>query len=212
MDEQEKKDNFANKEEVEKNNKQLKIILIIGGLIIMSIFGLALFIDSVRNFGYNGLKFEIQKEGEVIIYTTAFPVYSSITGKQVADYNIYLRNDPRKIKDIPIIGEINLQEIIVINISEEFDCNKDEVIAVANMVQIFGALGNKVMKDQNATCDDEGRYTFVQIKSGNETNIEQFGPSCYYLNVNNCEILQVTERFIIEKILANQGVKVVLAE
>jgi hypothetical protein len=39
---------------------------------------------------------------------------------------------------------------------------------------------------------------FVQIEEGEETRIEQFGPSCYKLIVNDCEILPATERFMIE--------------
>ena len=54
------------------------------------------------------------------------------------------------------------------------------------------------MKDENASCDAEGEYMFIQIEEGEETNVEQFGPSCYKLIVSDCEILPVTERFMIE--------------
>ena len=158
------------------------------------------FINSIRHFEYEGIKFNVMKEGEIIFYNSAFPMYSATTGKHIADYNIYLRNDPRKLKDIPFEGEVKLSEMLVMN-STGFNCDGDGIIAVANFVQIFDALGIKVVKDSNASCDSQGRYMFMQLQPGNVTSIEQTGPACYNLNINNCEILKVTEKFIVETLI-----------
>jgi len=82
------------------------------------------------------------------------------------------------------------------NLSDEFDCDGDEVIAIANVLQVYEVLGAEIIKDENATCDAEGRYMFIDLQFGNESKIEQTGPSCYEFYINNCEILEVTEKFL----------------
>ena len=69
---------------------------------------------------------------------------------------------------------------------------------MANWVNLFKLSGITPIKDSNATCDSEGRYTFIRLIEGNETKIEQYGPSCYNININNCEILKATERFMVQ--------------
>jgi len=208
----ENKDNCECKplNEAEIHNKTLKMILIGSVSIILLVLLFFLIIDSIRHIKYNGTDFEVQKEGEIIIYKTAFPVYSSITGKHIADYNIYLRTDPRELEDIPLTGNVNTLNPIVLNMTEDFNCDGDGVIAVANFAQSFNALGSKVIKDPKAKCDLNGKYTFIQIRSANETSIVQYGPSCYYINVNNCEILKATERFMLEKITESQNKKIIM--
>ena len=117
-------------------------------------------------------------------------------GKEIP-YNIYLRNDPRKL-NVPVDNKINFKENMVINMTEDFNCNGDGIIALANLVKLSELMDIRVIKDPNASCDAEGRYMFVQIQEGDETSIEQFGPACYNLNINNCEILEVTEQLMLE--------------
>ena len=59
-------------------------------------------------------------------------------------------------------------------------------------------VGTKVIRDENATCDSEGRYMYINLKSGDKTKIEQSGNACYDILINNCEILEGTERFMVE--------------
>lgn len=188
------------KGQIKSENKILRNFLIGIGVFVLIILLGVVFINSIRYFKYNGVSFNVIKEGEIIFYNSAFPVYSPITGKHVADYNIYIRNDPRRLESIPFEGKVKLSTPIpklVIN-STGFDCEGDEIIAVVNFVQIFDALGVKVVKDPDATCDSQGRYMFVKLQPGNVTSIEQTGPACYNFNINNCEILKVTEKFIVE--------------
>ena len=183
-----------------KHNKQLRGVLILLGSILLVSLMIFFVINSIRNFEYRNAKFEVVKEKDLIFYKTFFPVYSA-TGKHTADYNIYLRNDPRKLKDISFDGDMNLLSNMVINSSGDFTCDGDGTIAIANMASTFNFFGTKVIKDANASCDSRGRYMFVQIDESNETSIKQFGPACYELKVSNCEILKVTERFMDEAIV-----------
>jgi hypothetical protein len=192
-EEEEKKDN-----QKKAQNKQLKnILMIFGGLLVIFLLGFAL-VDSVRHFEYNGLKFNVVKEQDLIFYNVAFPIYSSITGNPIANYNIYLRKDPRELDAIPIKGGMVLREDLVIEMKDEFKCDGDGIIALANFVKSFKLIGTEVIKDPEAGCDEERRYVHMTIQPGNETSIDQTGPACYIMEIKDCEILEGTEKFIVE--------------
>ena len=185
----------ATKEQINEQNKILRNVLILSGAVIL-VFLIGYFIiNSIRHFEYEGVKFDVVKESDIIFYKTSIPVLYQ--GK-IVPYNFYMRKDPRKLDDVAFEGEIVFLKEMVVNITEDFNCDGDGIIAIANLVNLYGVLGTNVIKDENATCDSEGRYVFMQIQPGDETSIEQVGPACYNLNVNNCEILEVTEKFMIE--------------
>ena len=187
----------ASKEEIKKQGKQFMIILSILGVFIL-FFVIFLFITyKTANFNYEGVKFKIVKEGNLIFYNTAFPVYSE-GGEKISNYNFYIRNNPKKLKDIPFIGELSFSGNMVINVTGNFDCEGDGVIAIANVVNLYNLLGTEVIKDQEAGCDAAGRYIFLQIEAGNETKVEQFWNTCYRITINKCEILEGTERFMLK--------------
>ena len=189
------KEDIPEERDIEKENKILRDILISLGIFVLIVLIAAFFIRSSTHFKYNGVKFNMVKEGELLLYHTSFPV---VYQDKEAEYNLYLRNDPRELGGkVPAKGTLLSIEDTVINITEEFDCNGDEVIAIANLINLYNALGKDIMKDENASCDEQGRYIYLQILSGNETSIEKFGPNCYNININNCEILEGTERFIV---------------
>lgn len=188
------KEKNPRKGEIEKENKLLRNILIFIGLVLL-VLALSFFITkSATHFKYKGVEFNVIQEGELTFYQTSFPV---INKGKVADYNFYLRNDPRILeRKVPAPETFNSIDNTVINITQEFDCNGDQVIAIANLVNLYGAVGKKIMKDDNASCDSLGRYTYIVVQPGKKTSVEQFGPSCYNISINNCEILEGTERFI----------------
>ena len=187
-------------EQIVNQNKQLRLFFIaIGGLLVL-IFSIYLMVGSLSKFDYEGVKFKIVKEGKLIFYNTAFPYKNSITGNVIGDYNFYIRNDPRKLKEeVPFNGEIGLMKNIVMNSEDAFNCDGDGIIAIENMRRMLEVIGaTSIIRDENATCDESGRYTYILLKKGNETSIEEVGNSCYDINVNNCEILKATERFMVE--------------
>lgn len=194
----EKKDPTPKKErkkQIEQENKILRNILIVIGVIVVAIIIFVVFVKIVRTVNYKGVKFDMVKEGDLIFYHTSFPI--TYQG-ELAEYNIYLRNNPNDLeKKVSASGTLPpLSDLAVLNMEEDFNCDGDGVIAIANLVNLYNALGGQIVKDENASCDSQGRYLYLNIQPGNETSIEMFGPNCYNLNVNNCEILEVTERFI----------------
>jgi hypothetical protein len=179
---------------IKKENKTLRNILIGIGVVFLIIV-LIVFIGAAKaHFNYKGVKFNIVKEGQLVLYHTSFPVVYQ--GKNY-NYNIYLRNDPRELdKTIPASGTLTKIQDAVINITQEFDCNGTQMIAIANLQNTFNAIGKAFMRDENASCDPQGRYMYLVVQPGNETSIKQFGPGCYNINIKDCEILPGTERFI----------------
>ncbi len=186
-------DNPSEKQVKEENNMLKIVLLTIGGLFLI-LAAMQLTANAVKTFDYNGVDYEITKEGDLIFYKTSFPVIYQ--GKNLP-YNFYLRNDPRKLGEIEFDGEINFKKDAVINATNNLNCDGDGIIAIANLANLK-IFDMKIIKDQNATCSQNGDYMFINIEKGNESKIEQFGPACYQLNVNNCEILKVTEKFMTE--------------
>jgi len=187
------------KKQTQMQNKQLKTILLVTAGIMLAIIIMFYIISSIRQFEYRGIKFETVKEGDLIFYRTIFHLYSP-EGKNTADYSVYLRKNPRLLKDVPFNGEINLKSNLVMEIKEDFNCEGDEIIALANMNNFLGGplFKMNLVKNESYGCDSEGRYMFLKLESGNETRIDQFGPACYSLKINNCEILEATEKFMTE--------------
>lgn len=199
--------NYTESNEERKENKLLKKVLIGMGMALILVLGFIWGINSTTNFEYEGLKFTMIKEGSLIFYNVEFPLYSPITGKSIGGYNFYIRNDPRKLKqDIPFYADLMLKKNVVLESHEEFNCEGDGIIAIANLLNLE-IFGEKIIRDENATCDNEGRYTYINLKSGNKSYIDQDGPSCYTLYINNCEILEVTERLLVESLVNLQDEK-----
>jgi hypothetical protein len=187
------------KVKAENQNRILRNFLIGMVVLIILIFLFVYAIKSTKKFAYEGVNFEVVKTGSLVFYNTQVPVI--INGERTK-YNFYLRNDPRKTgANVPINGEWILTKNLVINSSEDFNCDGDGIIAIANLLNLYKMSGINVIRDDNATCDNLGRYAFIKIQAANETSIEKFGPACYNLNINNCEILKGTERLMIESFI-----------
>jgi len=185
------------KKELEAQNKTLKNVFVGLGIFVFVIIIIVSSINSASHFEYKGVEFKVIQEGEIIFYNAIFPLYS-ITGKHISDYNVYLRNDPRELEDILFDGEVILREDTVLNSTKSFNCDGDGMIAVGNLNQVLESFGTKVVRDPEAGCDARGGHVFIQIREGNETSIEQFETTCYNLYVKDCEILEVTEKFIVD--------------
>jgi len=192
----------ATKDQVKDQNKLLKNFLIALAIFTLVFVLIILAIYASRNFDYRGIQGDVIKEEGVIFYHISFPI---ILNEKPMNYNVYLRNDPRKLENIPFNGELHLLEMMVINSSDDVSCEGDGGIAIINLQQVLRVLGTNIIKDPNATCDSEGRYMLVNIKQGDSTLIEQTGPACYNLHVNDCEILKVTEKFLMEALIQKIG-------
>lgn len=205
----------ASKKQITNEYKIFKAVIIIMMFFILMFLAFLWIINSVNKFNVGGVVFEVDKKdlAGVTLYRTSLPVQgkSTMTGKMVtAEYNFYLRNDPRMLKaKIDFDGGIaSIKKNMVINMTNSFNCNGDGMIGIANLLKLYEITGTIVIKDKNATCDREGRYAFLNIQEGEETRIDQFGPACYNLYVKDCEILKGTERFMLDTLIeVNRNVR-----
>lgn len=189
----------ATKEQIDKQNKLLRNILFVCGFLLFLFLGGYFFIDFIRHFEYQGVEFDVVQEGELILYKTSIPTIYQ--GREIP-YNFYLRKDPRESGKIELDGELVLLPNMVIDLTtQDLFCDGDWQISIANLIKLYQAIGVKVITDEDAGCDSEGRYLFVTIQSSGESKIEKTGPACYNLKVNNCEILDVTEKLMVENFI-----------
>jgi hypothetical protein len=183
--------------------KEKKIFLII----ILTMIGFSLFFaisyligDSFNHIKVESVKFILDKTTMAgrTLYKTSIPVMFNASK---ADYNFWLRENPTLTNKIPFNGTLLIMKNMVINQNSNFNCDGDGIIGVANLVRLYGVLDVSVIADKNATCDSKERYVYLNIKTGNETRIDQTGKTCYEMTVKDCEILPATERFMIETLI-----------
>jgi len=207
----EEKEEKPSKKEVKKENKILRIVIFVILGFILAFFIIYLSSYYTTHFEIDGVQFEIVKTGQLIVYRTSLPGIIDKDGNfspgiydkgDKAEYNIYFRNDPRKLSDVEfheVVSQVKKENVL--NIEGDFDCDGDGVIAVANLVQMYKILGGNIIKDENATCDKEGRYGMINIQKGNTTEIERVGPACFNIYINDCEILKGTEKYMLEALI-----------
>lgn len=191
---------ISRKKQVESHDKILKNFFIGIGIIIIASFLIFLFINQTKSFEYEGVEFNIVKFCDtrpcLITYNTKLPIIYK--GERI-QYNFYLRNDPRKLaENVPFDGEVVFKKDMFINITFNRYCEGYETIAIVNLRNLIQLSGINITSDENAECDPEGKSMFVMIQESNRTSIEQFGPACYNISIKNCEILEGTERFMID--------------
>ncbi len=185
----------SDKKEIKRNEKQLKVILIVLGALIVFFFIVFFGLNGIRNAKYENTEFQTVQEGQLIFYQTSIPV---IYQGAVVPYNFYLRTHPRDLKKIPFEGTLELKKGYALNVTQDFNCYGDGVIALANLVKQRDVMGVTTISGE-VGCDAQSRYNYYEIIEGDETKIVQRGDtSCYDLYVSDCEILPVTEKLMAE--------------
>lgn len=190
-----------NKGQEQSENKILKNILVIVGIIFLLIVGFYFWSNSHQTLDYNGVKFSAIKTGSMIFYQTQIPYVQNGT---TVPYNFYLRTSPKDLEKIPFnTTGFNLMKVMDVNVSNEFSCNGDATISLANLAQLNSAIGAQFVMDPNATCDPQGRYMFFNVVNSTKTQIVKDSNNCYTVEVSNCQILPA-----MEKIMAEMFVKI----
>ncbi|MFH1307914.1 MAG: hypothetical protein ABIH72_03610 [archaeon] len=217
----------------EKQARQIKIIGIFMAVMILGIFSAALIVKESRKFSYGGLEFEKIMFDNLPLYHARTPM-SDLTGNVIANYNIYLRNDPRDLEYIPVDGEIIFQHTVLISVDQSIEECRDNFRLIAQLSEFLGAAGiepefavtNKTLAEEKelnyATCegksvvfevDEKGvklskGSTVIILTSGETSNIKRVSEDCYELSISNCENTQIIERFIIASAAHSKGLEV----
>lgn len=199
-------------------DKQVKwaVFFMVGVILIVVLF-FVIKSNFIDRFDYKGLEFQKTQLGEIRFYSARFPIVSG-TGKVIGDYAVNLRNDPRKLDYIPINTRTGKIEFaldgkkygdVYISLNPFMEICEDSGIAVLTLsaflresgLNVKSAVTDKAYaKSNNLTqrwCDNSIFDTVIIVTNGNETSINEIYPNCYELKFKECEVLQVSEKFIL---------------
>lgn len=205
----------------EKNiqNRQIKYIITFMIVLILVIIAVVWIINGMKKFEYGGLKFEKIMYDKLPLYYGRIPI-TDVNKEVVNYYNMYLRNDPRELRNIPIEGVIRLMKNAVISIDSSIEGCEDNGIAGMSLGTFLRAAGIKtypgttnltVAKESNityATCNQSENASVIIIKQGTENKITQEGTNCYSINFADCEINKAVERFMVATVAHSKGIEV----
>ena len=216
-----KKKNIKKNIEKEKNkiksDKPLYIILVAMALLVAVFFASYYIFKSFNTFKYEGLTFTKEKFGDIPVFHHYY--FFNSEGK-LFQYNLYLRNDPRK-NTVSITGraidkglEFRQDNFVYLSVSPEnlTQCEYSRVgisnlatFLADNQLNVKGAAPNESLaKETNvryATCDTHPDDTVILVQAGNETKVIQEEDDCHIIQIANCEVLQAIEKFQVKSIL-----------
>jgi len=224
MEEDNKKEEIINEEIREKSenigkkqNVQIKwavILMLTAILIILAVPYIKQ--NYFDRFKYNGLVFQKTKLGELTFYSANFPVVD-IQGRSIGSYAMNFRNDPRNLEYIDInLSKENIEFSsygnkygpVYISLNPLMEKCNETIIAMATLsgflkdsdLDVYAAVTDKAYaKDNNQTQKWCTPFeTVIVITDGNETSIEEITSGCYKLTFKNCEVLPVTEKFMLD--------------
>ncbi len=196
----------APQEQIKKENKIFRDIIIVMIGFALMFFVVYLIITSMGKFEVDGVNFQMVKEGDLILYKTSIPVFVG-DNKTKADYNFYLRTDPRTLKkDVPLIGNLTFRRNLVLDVTtEDLFCDGDWTIALANMQKLYTLLGfNLLAKNKSIDYEPESEYMFLTINKANQTAIKEITGNAYEMNITNCKVLPAFEKFMLEAFIKRQ--------
>lgn len=201
----------------DKYGKQLKWILIFMGIALLALVLGYFIVKSGSKFEYAGLSFEKMMYDKLVLYHAKISIKDS-NGNLIANYNMYLKNDPRTLSNIPINGILRFTANSVISIDESIEGCSDNGVAGANLGSFFKDAGinityaytNKTVAKEKgavyATCNDSAKQTVIIIQQTNSTEINQESNNCYVISFKDCEINKAVERFMVGVYANSRGI------
>lgn len=201
-----------------KYDTQLKWVLVLMGIIILVVIAVYIGMQISKKFEYGGIHFQKTMFDKLQVYYGRFQIVDD-SGKAIANYNLYLRTDPRQLKDIKINGTIkDLDSTVRISLdrASESQCDGREVLMdLAQLVTGTGKVlevgfNDKELADEKNksyfTCEN-AETTTLMFHASNFTKITQIG-KCYDIEFADCRIRDVTERFMMGWIANSKGITI----
>lgn len=207
------------KETEEKQDIQIKwIVFLMVSMIIIIIAVPFINKNFINNFDYKGLEFQKTKLGDLVLYSVKFPVVS-VTGQVTGDYSMNFRNDPRELEEIPsnipdnrvtfVKRSIGGYNPVYISLDPDMKLCEDTNLALINFagflrgseLDVRSATTNKTYAEKMdimyKDCTNSPSDTIIRISSSDETSITKTMDNCYDIKYKECEIIEVTERFML---------------
>ena len=215
------KEKSSNKDIEKIQEGQLKwAVILMASIILIIVIVPFVNVNFINKFDYHGLTFQKTQLGEIEFYSTKFPVVLG-TGQVVGEYAVNLRNDPREIEDIEVRATYNEIKFryyenedggigyypVYVSLDPHMEVCEDSGIAMLTLsgflkdsgLQVGSASMNKTYAEENdllyKRCEEES--TVILVTQGNENKVTEIGETCFEIRFKDCDILKVTERFVL---------------
>ena len=202
------------KKVINKNEQQVKFAVIIMAVLIVaflaSYFGFRMLLDSMHKFEYKNIEFRSDSIG----YWAIIPI-TDMYGNVADSVKVRFWEDPRKLERIKIEDKISLTKATAVDLEtlfEQGDCMDAKqagqtILLYLSNANLFGISPLQVLSEKKLAerlnlsyfdCTNSSKLTGIVLKKGSESKITKQG-SCYILEAGNgCEIMNVTERFMLQ--------------
>ncbi len=198
-----------------KQSKQVLWMVILMIALLLIVLGTPYVVKNYFNkFVYIKLDFEKTQLGDIKFYSTKIPV-ANRDGEVSGTFSMNFRNDPRKLEyidyDVPDNKiKFKKENITYISFNPDMETCEDNGIALIAFSSFLRGLGQinvssattyyDFSRDNNIpykTCENSPDNTVILLDSGEKTEIKRISDKCYSITYNNCEILPVTEKFML---------------
>ena len=202
----------ADENKTDGKGKELYWIIGIMAICLLIIILVPYISKELNTFKYQSLTFTKEKFGEISVYHY---YYSFSYNGENYQYNLFLRNDPRK-NNVRVSGEITYpspSETIYVSINGEemMKCKNSlrDIYSLAgfmqdNMFKVKSGYPDEEFAEKNnltyVDCGTHPDSMVIVIKEGNETKIENQG-NCYTINIADCQILDAIEKFEVQSVI-----------
>jgi hypothetical protein len=195
-------------------DRQLAWMLVVIVVVIGSVIVSYSVVERMKSFEYGGVDWAVEDYGEFDVYHARF---ASLTGADL-NYNLYLRNDPRK-NDVSVSGEFkSFKYGGYISLSQELEACRGEVSRVMVDLGSFLKAGLGMRRIDVATSDAEfslesgtpyincyntfDRSVFMIDIGENRVVQDDANRFCYNIYVNDCDNILAVEKFMTEIVAA----------
>jgi len=209
-----------------KQNKQIMwAIILMASIILIIVLVPYITTNYVNQFVYLNLDFQKTKLGELTFYSTMVPIVDS-DSQIVNSYTMNFRNHPKELEKIEFSRThqdvdyvyFKKDEAVYISLNPEIETCEDTGIAMIPFAgflrdfakqEVASAVNDEdYAKNLNlsyVTCENSPNNTVLYLKEGEETKIIKTATNCYELTYNDCEIVEIIERFellVLEKYMS----------
>ena len=203
-----------------KLEKEILGVLIFLGVLI-GVFVIATsYFKSLNYFEYEGLTFSKKRVGNIEVFHHSY--YLKVAEKLI-NYNFYIRGDPRY-NNVTVEGKKSkllapgTVVYVTVNSKGLQECRYAPLAVGSfssflsdNQMTVIGGNLNfwdvPIKNDEWITCENKPGNRVVEIFEGNETKVTIQG-NCYRISVNNCEILEATEKLETKSLVDARKVKI----
>jgi len=211
---------MAKKKQVKKSQTKQDKQFVFMFILMISLIAIIILIPLIKiyffdRFSYLDLKFYKTSLGDNIFYSTKIPVADRF-GNIIGSFTISLQNDPRKLDkinsefniDVPTFRKDKTVYITTGKIERNCVEGIPAALILSGFLQQFaqmnvsGAISDKEIAEENniqyITCLTHPKNTVINFVEGNVTEIKQIGNECYELTYADCDVLKVSEKFILD--------------